>query len=110
MTYYALYDKQTKRVMATGINSRNLCELGGAYLQYISNDLDEEDKPIIAILNSSDESSIRSIIESNEFYIDESQTPFCDECNSTNTEPFHDDESSGNFMGRCCDCAEIFTL
>jgi hypothetical protein len=105
--YYRLYDKQTQRYMATGFNAHGIAELGEQYWEYISTEHNEDDagdREVKTILNEGkDEAKIRSIIEANGFEIEDNETPFCIECNSTNTEAFND-LGSGKWLCRCKDC------
>lgn len=71
--YYALYDKQTCRLMATGLNTRSKKELADAYLSYISSDVDEE---VLALYRSYTTEEVLREATENEFSVFIEKEPF----------------------------------
>ena len=70
--YYALYDLQCDRYLATGRNSRTLHKLKECFLSYISIDYDENDPDWKQL----EKESIGNLTEMWEFRIDKQNTPF----------------------------------
>ena len=106
--YYSLFDRQTNRIMATGLNSRSISDLGYCYSEYISNDIDldeEGDIKVMVLLRNGSDADIIGIINGNEFSVQESETPYCEDCNSTETYTYNDIET-GFYWCKCRDCDE----
>ena len=74
--YYRLFDIQCQRVMATGHNSTTLKELIKNWLEYKSNDWDEETEKNYRNLNQKE---IVELIVEDDFEIEKSKIPFEEE-------------------------------
>lgn len=119
--YYRLFDTEAGRYMSTGFNAHGIADLAEQYESYISvdyefdgvelKDVDKDDVHVWhaeknrtkILLDGKDEKEIKAIIQSNGFQIEDNDTPFCIECESTNTEAYNDLES-GKWLCRCKDC------
>jgi hypothetical protein len=74
--FYALYDNQTGRYLASGRNSRSIAELAQAYKDYTSIDREEGDEYFFA--NATDK-EILNAAHANSLLLEESETAFPDE-------------------------------
>lgn len=74
-TFFRLYDRQTGRYMATGYNTESAEELAKEYRSYLG-DLDHEDRKLLKAMSTEE---VFSMITTNDFIIERSETPFLEE-------------------------------
>lgn len=73
MNYYRLFDKQTGCYLNSCYNSKGKNELRENYMTYIHYDIEEED---VEYLNSLNNDEFIDNIKSNDFALEQSETPF----------------------------------
>jgi hypothetical protein len=92
--------------MATGRNTESISDLGKEFNEYKSPDLeedDEDDKRIQEDLTTGTDERIRDIITACEFTIEESETPFCEDCGDCDTTRFLNFDT-GATVCKCNNC------